>query len=100
MSHVPATSRAPARRSPASRTERQDAVAAKVASALAILEHEVTALRSGEDWQRYLELFSKMDAYGPRNIVLVARVGHVEAAASREPVAPLQLAERSLGVAS
>lgn len=73
----PAASAAPARRSPAPRppvrrSEHQEAVATKVASALAVLEREVSALRSGEDWQRYLAFSAKLHAYSPNNVMLIA----------------------------
>ncbi|MGC8513867.1 MAG: ArdC family protein [Acidimicrobiales bacterium] len=53
------------------RQEWQRVSAERVASALAVLEAEVTALRSGEDWGRYLEFSARLHAYSPNNIILV-----------------------------
>ena len=54
------------------------AAADKVAAAQAVLEVEVTALRSGEEWRSYLDLSAKLHVYSPNNIMLL-RVQHANA---------------------
>lgn len=54
------------------REERQADAAKKVEAALEVLQTQVAALRSGEDWQRYLEFSAKLHAYSPRNVMLIA----------------------------
>ncbi len=53
------------------RSEWQRVAGERVASAFAVLEAEVTALRSGEDWRRYLEFSARLHAYSPNNVMLV-----------------------------
>jgi N-terminal domain of anti-restriction factor ArdC len=36
-----------------------------------VLAAEVKALRSGEDWKRFLEFQSRLHAYSPNNVMLV-----------------------------
>ncbi len=43
----------------------------KVREAQAVLAAEVAKLRSGEDWQRYLELTSRFHKYSPGNALLI-----------------------------
>ena len=43
----------------------------KLRAAQALLAEEVAALRSGDDWQRFLEVHANLHAYSPRNILLV-----------------------------
>jgi hypothetical protein len=43
----------------------------KLRVAQALLAEEVAALRSGDDWQRFLEVQANLHAYSPRNILLV-----------------------------
>jgi len=50
----------------------------KVAAAQAVLQAEVTALRSGEDWRSYLEFSAKLHAYSPNNTILL-HVQHLRA---------------------
>lgn len=54
-----------------SREERAARTAAKVAAALEVLEVEVAAIQSGEDWKRFLELQAKLHAYSPSNVALI-----------------------------
>jgi N-terminal domain of anti-restriction factor ArdC len=54
-----------------SRQERTEHAAAKIAAAQELLEHQVAALTSGEDWKRYLGLQAKLHAYSPNNVMLV-----------------------------
>ncbi|MDA8281948.1 MAG: ArdC-like ssDNA-binding domain-containing protein [Actinomycetota bacterium] len=56
----------------------QRVAAERVAAAQAVLETEVTALRSGEDWRSYLEFSAKLHAYSPNNIMLL-HVQHAKA---------------------
>ena len=58
--------------------QRAKANAAKVEAAQDLLASEVENLRSGEDWQRYLELQAKFHHYSPGNAVLIA-VQHEQA---------------------
>jgi hypothetical protein len=61
----------------ASRTESRAAVEARLAAAQDILAAEVTAIQSGEDWQRFLEFQAKLHAYSPRNVLLIAAQHHL-----------------------
>lgn len=61
-----------------SKEEWQRVAAEKVVVAQAVLEAEVTALRSGEDWRSYLEFAAKLHAYSPNNIMLL-HVQHARA---------------------
>lgn len=54
-----------------SREERAARAAAKVAAAQEVLEAEVAAIQSGEDWKRFLELQAKLHAYSPSNVALI-----------------------------
>ncbi len=54
-----------------SRTEAADHRAKLVADAQDVLAAEVKALRSGEDWKRFLEFQSRLHAYSPNNVMLV-----------------------------
>lgn len=64
-----------------SREERAEHVAAKVAAAQEILAAEVTSLRSGEDWRRFLDFQARLHAYSANNSVLL-RVQHAQAFAA------------------
>ncbi len=44
---------------------------AKVSAALSVLAEEVSALRSGEDWQRFLCFQARLHAYSPNNVLLI-----------------------------
>ena len=55
------------------RKEPAERGAARIAAAQETLAAEVAALRSGEDWQRYLDFQAKLHAYSPNNVMLVAR---------------------------
>ena len=55
------------------REERAEHAAAQIAAAQATLLAEVTALRSGEDWRRYLDFQAKLHSYSPNNVMLIAR---------------------------
>ncbi len=44
---------------------------AKVDAALSVLADEVAALRSGEDWQRFLSFQARLHAYSANNVLLV-----------------------------
>jgi len=67
-----------ARQAKMSKEEWQRVAAERVAAAQAVLETEVTALRSGEDWRSYLEFSAKLHAYSPNNIMLL-HVQHAKA---------------------
>jgi len=67
-----------ARQAKMGKEEWQRVAAEKVAAAQAVLEAEVTALRSGEDWRSYLEFSAKLHAYSPNNIMLL-HVQHLRA---------------------
>jgi len=67
-----------ARQAKMSEEEWQRVAAERVAAAQAVLETEVTALRSGEDWRSYLEFSAKLHAYSPNNIMLL-HVQHAKA---------------------
>ena len=54
------------------RQEQAQRGAAKIAVAQETLAAEVAALRSGEDWRRYLDFQAKLHAYSPRNVLLIA----------------------------
>ncbi len=54
------------------RQEAAERGAARIAGAQERLAAEVAALRSGEDWQRYLDFQAKLHAYSPNNVMLVA----------------------------
>ena len=58
--------------------EWQRVTAEKVAAAQVVLQAEVAALRSGEDWRSYLEFSAKLCAYSPNNIMLL-HVQHLKA---------------------
>jgi hypothetical protein len=51
--------------------EWRQATAERVAAAQAVLETEVSALRSGEDWRTYLEFAARLHSYSPNNIMLI-----------------------------
>jgi hypothetical protein len=46
--------------------------AERVAAAQGILAQQVEALRSGEDWRRYLDFQARLHGYSPRNVMLIA----------------------------
>jgi hypothetical protein len=48
------------------------AQAEKVAAAQAALDEAVASIQSGDDWMRWLEWQSKLHAYSPRNVMLLA----------------------------
>jgi antirestriction protein ArdC len=54
-----------------SREDRAARAAAKVTAAQEVLEAEVAAIQSGEDWKRFLELQAKLHAYSPSNVALI-----------------------------
>jgi hypothetical protein len=56
----------------ASRTEWRAEAEARLATAQDLLARAVEAIRSGEDWQRFLEFQAKLHAYSPRNVLLIA----------------------------
>jgi hypothetical protein len=55
----------------AAKLEGAERGAAKIAAAQETLAAEVAALRSGEDWRRYLEFQAKLHAYSPNNVMLL-----------------------------
>lgn len=55
----------PAKQEPAERG------AARIAGVQETLTAEVAALRSREDWRRYLDFQAKLHAYSPRNVLLI-----------------------------
>ncbi len=55
-----------------SKQEWTERTAAKVALAQATWAAEVTALQSGEDWQRYLAFQARLHTYSPNNVMLIA----------------------------
>ena len=67
-----------ARQAKMSKEDWQRVAAERVAAAQAVLEAEVTALRSGEDWRSYLEFSAKLHAYSPNNVMLL-HVQHAKA---------------------
>jgi len=54
------------------RKEWAQRAAARIAVAQETLTAEVAALRSGEDWQRYLGFQATLHAYSPNNVMLIA----------------------------
>jgi hypothetical protein len=54
-----------------SKQEWTERAAGKVAQAQETLEAEVTALQSGEDWQRYLAFQARLHNYSPNNVMLI-----------------------------
>jgi hypothetical protein len=54
-----------------SRQEAAEHRAKLVADAQEVLASEVKALRSGEDWKRFLQFQSRLHAYSPNNVMLV-----------------------------
>ena len=54
-----------------SKQEWTERTAAKVALAQKTLAAEVTALQSGEDWQRYLAFQARLHTYSPNNVMLI-----------------------------
>jgi len=70
-----------------SRDEWQAQAAKKVAAAQEVLEREVSMLRSGEDWQRYLTFSARLHAYSPNNIMLIA-AQHAQAFAEQRVPTP------------
>ncbi len=54
-----------------SKQEWTERTAAKVALAQETLAAEVTALQSGEDWQRYLAFQARLHIYSPNNVMLI-----------------------------
>jgi len=55
------------------RHESAERAAGRIAVAQETLAAEVAALRSGEDWRRYLGFQAKLHSYSPNNVLLVAR---------------------------
>jgi len=55
-----------------SKQEWAEQAAAKVARAQETLAAQVTALQSGEDWQRYLAFQARLHTYSPNNVMLIA----------------------------
>lgn len=62
--------------------------AARVAAAQELLAEEVAALRSGEDWQRFLGFQAKLHRYSPNNVMLIA-AQHAQAHAAGLVDAPV-----------
>jgi hypothetical protein len=58
-------------RTHSSTEERSERTAAKVAAAQELLAEQVAALRSGEDWQRFLAFQAKLHQYSPNNVLLI-----------------------------
>ena len=58
-------------RAQAARQEPAERGVARIAAAQETLAAEVAALRSGEDWRRYLDLEAKLHSYRPNNVMLV-----------------------------
>ncbi len=56
----------------ATRREWAERAAAKLVAAQETLAAEVTALRSGEDWKRFLDFQAKLHVYSPANTTLIA----------------------------
>lgn len=56
----------------ATKQEWADRAAAKLALAQERLAEEVAALRSGEDWKRFLDFQAKLHVYSPANSTLIA----------------------------
>ena len=54
-----------------SKQEWTERTAAKVAQAQETLAAEVTALQSGDDWQRYLAFQARLHTYSPNNVMLI-----------------------------
>lgn len=52
--------------------------AAKIAAAQEALAEQVAALRTGEDWQRFLTFQAKLHQYSPNNVLLI-HVQHAQA---------------------
>jgi hypothetical protein len=50
----------------------RERIAQKVEAAQAVLEREVAALVSGEDWLRYLTVQARLHAYSANNVLLIA----------------------------
>ncbi len=65
----------------ASKEDWADRVAAKVAAAQEVLAEQVAALRSGEDWKRFLDFQARLHAYSPGNCMLI-QVAHALAFAA------------------
>ena len=70
-----------------SKEEWQAQAAAKVAAAQEVLEREVAAIQSGDDWRRYLDFQSKLHAYSANNVMLVWRQHMMAYAEGRVPAA-------------
>ena len=59
-------------------SERDPSATRKLDAALDTLADEVSRLRSGDDWQRFLGLQAALHAYSPNNVLLIA-VQHTQA---------------------
>ncbi len=70
-----------------SREEWAERSAAKVDAALGVLADEVAALRSGEDWQRFLSFQARLHAYSANNVLLIY-VQHAQAFADGRVATP------------
>ena len=64
-----------------SKHEWAERAAARVAAAQELLAEQVAALRSGEDWARFLEFQSELHRYSPSNVLLI-QVQHAQAHAA------------------
>jgi hypothetical protein len=60
------------------RQDRAERTAAKVAAALAVLVEQVAVLQSGEDWERFLAVQTRLHQYSPNNVMLIS-VQHAQA---------------------
>jgi hypothetical protein len=60
------------------RQDRAERTAAKVAAAQAVLVEQVAALQSGEDWERFLAVQTRLHQYSPNNVMLIS-VQHAQA---------------------
>ncbi len=69
------------------RSEHEARVAEKVAAAQEVLEAEVGALVTGEDWVRFLQFQSRLHAYSPNNVMLI-HAQHAQAFAAGLVSAP------------
>jgi hypothetical protein len=56
----------------ATRQEWAERAGAKIAAAQETLATEVAALRSGEDWRRFLDFQARLHCYSPNNVMLIA----------------------------
>jgi hypothetical protein len=62
----------PMARSVVTPEDRQKRVEARLAVAQETLAAEVAALRSGEDWKRFLDFQARLHTYSPNNVLLIA----------------------------